>query len=96
MGILFFGFIFVPFYMLTIYTHLIPSSIHEGFKHTCNTEIDLVQGWEIGCNGRKSSGPSPTQDLMLGSVFAPVLPGGQNEEGNISYEIHTVLRSRAA
>lgn len=33
MGVLvfFFGVIFVPFYMLTIYTHLIPSSIREGF-----------------------------------------------------------------
>lgn len=47
------GFIFVPFYMLTIYTHLIPSSVLEGFKHTCDTKKDLIQSWEIGCNRKK-------------------------------------------
>lgn len=37
------GFIFVPFYMLTIYTHFIPSSILKNFEHICDTEKDLIQ-----------------------------------------------------
>lgn len=35
------------------------------------------------------------QRLMLGCIFGPVLPGGESDEGNINYEIYTVLRNGA-